>query len=62
MPDLWEGVMATVKGGLVHYQAYCQDCDWTAFTRNVLGIASIHATKKGHTVEVETGHAYKVSP
>ncbi len=54
--------MATVKGGLVLYRAYCKDCDWTAFTRNVLGIASIHASKKGHSVEVETGHAYLVSP
>ena len=54
--------MATVKGGLVLYRAYCKDCDWTAFTRNVLGIASIHASKKGHSVEVETGHAYLGSP
>lgn len=54
--------MATVKGGLVHYQARCQDCDWTAYTRNVLGIAARHATAFGHTVQVETGHAYTVSP
>ncbi len=54
--------MATVKGGLVHYQAYCKDCEWTAFSRNVMGISALHATRLGHTVEVETGHAYVISP
>ena len=30
---------------LVHYRAWCEQCEWTAESRNAQGIAAQHATK-----------------
>ncbi len=47
--------------GLVAAMAWCQDCKWTAESRNAMGIAAIHHNKTGHYVIVETHLATKIS-
>lgn len=40
--------------GVVHAQAECEDCDWTASERkNALANGSLHARRTGHTVQCE---------
>jgi hypothetical protein len=46
--------------GLLDVHAECQDCGWTALTRNALGLAAQHSDRHGHFVRIEqtTGVSY----
>lgn len=50
--DVWK------TGGSAH----CQDCPWSTHGKNVLGNASQHAERTGHTVSGETLGAFEVGP
>lgn len=41
------------RSGIIHFAAYCRDCEWINYARNALGTAAIHFEKTGHTVDVE---------
>lgn len=51
-------------GGIVHRQAGCQHCPWTAYEKNCHGLAAIHARAFGHTtwVEVTSSFSYRYGP
>jgi len=39
--------------GITRASSACQNCDWTARTRNALGLAARHADTTGHAVRTE---------
>ena len=49
------------RGGLVHADAYCTECDWTASSKNAMGLAAQHVYRTGHEVRVEIGSAFTFS-
>lgn len=53
---------STRRGGIVHVQAECSDCDFRQSAKNAQGLAVQHANRTGHEVFVEVGHAYVYNP
>lgn len=39
--------------GITRASSACRDCDWTATTRNALGLAARHADTTHHMVKTE---------
>lgn len=60
----------TVKSGVIHYHAYCEDCDWvegmefgvTSPEARLRKNARMHVKSTGHTVSVESGTITTYSP
>ena len=44
-----------VTGVLLQAHGYCFVCDWTAETRNAVGLGAQHYHRTGHKVHVEVG-------
>ena len=54
--------MARVSGIQTAQSGQCLVCGKRWFTKNILGLASIHAMKKGHASSVEITVKYEIKP
>lgn len=45
--------MRPTRSGLLGAFASCHECDWTAGSKNALGLAAQHHDRTGHTITTE---------